>query len=350
MARGEACVSVAVLMREITISGGGLAGLALASALRMREIPVVVLEAGNYPRHRVCGEFISGVSEETLAALGIAGLFDDALRHETLAWFETGRAIHQDRMPSPALGISRFLLDERLRRHVESMGGTVRTGVRCVPVPQEGGVWAAGRKPSNGPWIGLKAHVRGIAMTADLEMHMGGNGYAGLARIEDGWTNVCGLFRMDRSIRAEPAALLTAYLNAGGNRDLAERLDACERRDGSDRAVAGFHLGRQLPLPGVLSLGDAGCMIPPFTGNGMSMAFQAAEIATEPLLDWSGGITSWQETMNRVRDGLARRFKRRLAVASILHPVLLNPGGRNLVRNLSSSGLLPFRPLLSSVR
>jgi 2-polyprenyl-6-methoxyphenol hydroxylase-like FAD-dependent oxidoreductase len=73
---------MADLKKEITIAGGGLAGLALACALRRHDVPVTVLEAGNYPRHRVCGEFISGVSEETLATLAIADLFEEPLCHD----------------------------------------------------------------------------------------------------------------------------------------------------------------------------------------------------------------------------------------------------------------------------
>lgn len=350
MAWGEARVSLAVLNRVITITGGGLAGLSLASALRLRDVPVTVIEAGNYPRHRVCGEFISGVSRTTLENLGIARLFDDARSHHSVAWFENAKLIHRDCLKDSAMGISRYLLDDRLFHHVKSLGAVVNTGARGTPLPGEGAIWTAGRKPENGPWIGLKAHVRGLPMSADLEMHAGSNGYAGLAGVEDGWTNVCGLFRIDRSIKAAPADILTAYLVAGGSNDLAARLSDCEWRDGSHRAVAGFHLGRQIPTPGLLALGDAESMIPPFTGHGMSMAFQAAELAADPLAEWSEGEKSWQETANRIRTLLTRRFKRRLAISGLLHPLLLERRGRNLIRALASAGILPFQPMLAIVR
>ena len=42
-------------------------------------------------------------------------------------------------------------------------------------------------------------------------------------------------------------------------------------------------LGRQKLYPGMCSLGDAEAIIPPFTGNGMSMAFESAESALDPL-------------------------------------------------------------------
>ena len=48
-------------LQPIEIVGGGLAGLSLGLALRQQDIPVTLFEAGSYPRHRVCGEFITGL-------------------------------------------------------------------------------------------------------------------------------------------------------------------------------------------------------------------------------------------------------------------------------------------------
>ena len=350
MARGQTRGMLENLNQEITIAGGGLAGLALATALRHREVPVTVLEAGHYPRHRVCGEFISGVSHETLENLKIHRLFDDALLHQSLAWFQGGRLIHRDHFKVPALGISRYLLDERLHQEVKLLGGTIHTGIRSKPIPQDGWVWAAGRRPRNGQWIGLKLHVKNISKSADLEMHTGKNGYVGLTEVEDGWTNVCGLFRIDRSIHAKGGDLLAAYLDAGDNGKLAANLRASEWREGSFSAVAGFELGRQKSVSGLLVLGDAESMIPPFTGNGMSMAFQAAECAIDPLHAWSQGRQSWQCTTNSVKTALIRKFRTRLAVAGSLHPILLEKSGRSLLQCLASARLLPFQPMLALTR
>ena len=54
------------LLKPITIVGGGLAGLTLGIGLRQRGVPVKILEAGSYPRQRVCGEFISGNGQAVL--------------------------------------------------------------------------------------------------------------------------------------------------------------------------------------------------------------------------------------------------------------------------------------------
>ncbi len=350
MARSPARVSLAGLKRKITIAGGGLAGLSLAVALRRHEVPVTVLEAGSYPRHRVCGEFISGVTGETLEKLGIAELFDGALSHRSLCWYDGGHLLLSDKLKNPAHGISRYVLDQRLRERVVALGGKVKTGERARPEPEDGYIWAAGRRPRNGQWIGLKAHVRHTKLAADLEMHAGSNGYAGLAGVEDGWTNVCGLFKIDRSLQAQGPALLPTYLEAGGNRELAAAIRDSEWREGSFSAIAGFELGRQTPLPGLLCIGDAESMIPPFTGNGMSMAFEAAECALAPLVSWALGELAWQEVTNTVRAHLIQKFSRRLKVASALHPILLKSGGRSVIHQLASAHLLPFQPMMALTR
>ena len=349
MARRAARASVARLKRQVTIAGGGLAGLSLGIALRARGIPVTVLEAGAYPRHRVCGEFISGVTGETLATLGIADLLGDARRQVTLAWHDRGRRFLTDKLPRPAFGISRHLLDARLAERFQQLGGELRTGTRARPEAREGFVWTAGRRARPGRWIGLKAHVR-LATAEDLEMHSGTNGYCGLAGVEDGWTNVCGLFLLDKHIVSRGAHLLPAYLEAGGQTRLAEALRHAVWRDGSFSAVAGFELGRQPPVPGLMCLGDAESMIPPFTGNGMSMAFQAAARAVAPLADWADGALAWPQACRLLGAGLRRGFRRRLLAAAVLHRALFHSGLREAAASLAAAGVLPFRALLPLVR
>lgn len=350
MARGTARASLSGLKKAVTIAGGGLAGLSLAAGLRIRGIPVVVHEAGSYPRHRVCGEFISGVEEATLENLGIPAALEGAIRCSSVAWHREGRMIHEDRLPRPAAGISRHRLDRLLRDRAACLGAEVIEQSRQAREAREGFVWAAGRIPSRSQWIGLKMHYPGLAMASDLAMHLGMNGYVGLARIEEGRVNVCGLFRVDRSIRGSGAALLSGYLRAGGITDLAERLEDAAADASSFCAVAGFSLGRQDVEGGLCTIGDAESMIPPFTGNGMSMAFEAAELALDPLERWSLQKTDWDACIGEIRMRLQRRFRKRLGAAQTLHPVLLSHGGRTLLESMARARILPFRPLLALVR
>ena len=104
--------------KPITIIGGGLAGLTLGIGLRQHGVPVTIHEAGHYPRHRVCGEFISGRGQATLARLGLRELLDQAgaVSAQTTAFFSATKSTAQRPLPSPAICLSRFLLDAALAK------------------------------------------------------------------------------------------------------------------------------------------------------------------------------------------------------------------------------------------
>ena len=86
--------------KSITIVGGGLAGLTLGLGLRERGVPVTLWEAGHYPHHRVCGEFVSGRGLESLDRLRLRRLLEDAgaVTASTAAFFEIGRASCRERV------------------------------------------------------------------------------------------------------------------------------------------------------------------------------------------------------------------------------------------------------------
>ncbi|MFZ0712306.1 MAG: hypothetical protein WAM53_19855 [Terrimicrobiaceae bacterium] len=333
----------------ITIIGGGLAGLSLGIALRKRGDAVSVHEAGIYPRHRVCGEFISGASQGTFDSLGIGDLFDDATRHRSTAWFFRARRIFSAQLPG-GLGISRFTLDERLSRKFQETGGALYQRSRRKPVSEDGLVWCAGRMPAKGRWIGLKCHVPGLEMHADLEMHLASNGYVGLAKVEQDKVNVCGLFRLEPGLSGKGIETLERYLRAGGLDLLAGRIFGAGVDAESFLGVAGFRLGRQEHREGIAALGDAWAMIPPFTGNGMSMAFESARIAADPLHAWQAGRGTWGETLARLRDESKRRFTKRMFWGRLMHPFLTTDAGQAFFTLVSRSGFLPFQSCFHALR
>ncbi len=337
-----ACASMAA-MRRIEIAGGGLAGLSLGIALRRRGVPVLIREASVYPRHRVCGEFINGVTEETLEVLGIWPLFDDALRHRATRWWMGERLILEAELTRPALGMSRWEMDERLREKFENTGGELRTNDRAICEAKEGLVWTAGRMlQKKSELLGLKAHFEGVELEGFLEMHIGEGSYLGLTPItaDGSRVNVCGLFR--KGARTKGVNPIIDALQRSGLDGLAARLEKGRMDQKSLTGISGIQLGEQSVKDDLCTLGDAERMIPPFTGNGMSMAFESAECALQPLIDYAEGGEDWTGTQERIREALDLRFQKRVNLALMLHRCLTIRAGRVTLSAAARSGVLPF--------
>lgn len=329
----------------LEIIGGGLAGLSLGFALQRAGVPVTLHEAGEYPRHRVCGEFITGLSSTTIARLGLESVLSDALQHRDVAWYIGEKRTRIQRLPSPALGLSRHVLDARLASAFVAAGGELLTRSRVTEhTATPGRIFATGRRRGDSPWIGLKFHVGPLVLARELELHLGDQAYIGLARIETGRVNVCGLFRRRPLARKGPELLL-AYLHGAGLGSLAERLSAAQPDPASCCAVAAVSFDRRVPAENRVMLGDACAMIPPFTGNGMAMAFQSAELALDPLLAYASGATKWPETCRLIHAALRRRFRLRLASAHALHPFLLHSPRQRVLGALTRARILPLQPL-----
>src|ERR1035441_7554800 len=118
--------------KPLTIVGGGLAGLTLGIGLRQKGIPVTTWEAGHYPRHRVCGEFISGRGQDVLARLGLREAFVQAglVLARTAAFYLGPSGSPVRALPEPALCLSRFTMEPLLAHQVRQAGGELHANAR----------------------------------------------------------------------------------------------------------------------------------------------------------------------------------------------------------------------------
>lgn len=329
--------------QRVEIVGGGLAGLSLGLALRHAGVPVTVFEAGSYPRQRVCGEFITGLKPHTAETLGLGPILAGALPHRRVAWFRQGREFCHHELPEVAWALSRYDLDARLADAFVGAGGELRQE-RAETGPRAGRVNAAGRRRARTSWVGLKQHVRGLALACGLEMHLGREAYVGLCELPDGAVNVCGLFRRRPLLADRGGGALGAYLRSSGLEAVAERLTRAHPEGDSVAAVAGFGFDRPEPSP-ELRLGDARCMLPPFLGNGMAAAFQMAEEALAPLIAWSRRSLDWAEAHAAIESRLQHRFRRRQRWGNAVHGFLLGPRRQRWFATLAGAHCLPMNAL-----
>lgn len=331
--------------QPITIVGGGLAGLTLGIGLRQRAVPVTIWESGDYPRHRVCGEFISGRGQNVLQHLGLLPLLKraGAIRVHTAAFISGANRSPARALANPALGLSRYYLDAALAREFQRLGGDLRNRSRWAapgnsqlpPVVRASG--RSAQPTENGwRWFGLKAHAASVPLSADLEMHVSPDNYVGVTRIDRDQVNVCGLFRArPGESHDSPFELLRGKPGS----PLHERLASARFDENSFCSVAGLSLRpRHAAEKFECCIGDALTMIPPVTGNGMSMAFESAEIAIEPLRRYSHGEMNWNETRNAIARACDSAFAQRLDWARRLQwmmfsPLLRSPLGKFLLQS-----------------
>ncbi len=342
------------MVKLIHVIGGGLAGLTLGIELRNRGVPVTIIEAGEYPRHRVCGEFISGRGVEVLRRLQLTDLLQHAgaCEAKSAAFFVREKMAGLHALPASALCISRHVLDAALADQFRSGGGILQTQTREREMePREGMVQATGRRAQaidaeGTRWFGLKVHARGVSLAADLEMHIDRDAYVGLCRLGDGVVNVCGLFRR----RAGESVAGMDSLRGRPGSTLQRRLQEAEFDQESFCAIAGLCLE---PLPidsGACRIGDSLTMIPPITGNGMSMAFESAEIAAEPITLFARGQQSWEETTRAIAGKLQSAFTDRLRWSQRFHHALFSAAGQDWLLPLMMRFGRPWRAAFALTR
>jgi 2-polyprenyl-6-methoxyphenol hydroxylase-like FAD-dependent oxidoreductase len=332
-------------MRQVTIVGGGLAGLTLGIALRQEGVPVRVFEAASYPRHRVCGEFISGTGLEMLRRLG---LWDEIVTRaqwaRTVSFHLQGSTrVLSGSLPEPGLAIGRYELDAFLADKFRGLGGELRTDFRFDgPLDQEGVVRATGRKlqPRGGkrPLLGLKAHLKGVLLQSDLEMHCWGGGYLGLCRLPGGEVNACALIQ-DHLPAGDLKSSWLRMIQDQGAGTARQALAEAKPVEGTFCSVAGFTLERFSGKADDCAIGDAFTMTPPVTGNGMSMAFESAETAAAPLVGYAQGKIRWSACKEAIQQGMVSRFGSRLRWAARLNRLIFTGARHPLLFDLVARGL-----------
>ena len=113
---------------EVLILGGGVAGCAASIALARKGRSVTLIEREPTPRHKVCGEFLSGEALEDLHALGIDVTSLGAVPIDYVRLAAARRAAEAP-LPFPAASLTRKALDTALIAAAIAAGVRVEQGL-----------------------------------------------------------------------------------------------------------------------------------------------------------------------------------------------------------------------------
>src|SRR5580704_13204222 len=134
-------------MRAVDVVGGGPAGAMAALAALRGGAAVRIFEKSAFPRHKVCGEFLSPAILTLLRRAGCDEAFLQ-LRPAVLRQMQLhfGARVIRHRLPEPAYGLSRHQLDLLLLQHAASQGAEVRKEHWTGDTAGVANILACGRK------------------------------------------------------------------------------------------------------------------------------------------------------------------------------------------------------------
>ena len=326
---------------DVIIAGGGPAGSSAAIHLAQRGIRVLLVEQKEFPRAKLCGEFISPECFDHFKKLGVA---DEMLACNPATLTETvfySRRGHRVSVPSgwfatrSAIGLSRAEMDNNLLRRAATAGADVLQnalvtdviecddricGVRIRTNNEERAYHAkltidatgrprilsrkvhehAGEKPSRdrARLVAFKAHFTNTSVARGAcEIYSYRRGYGGLSTIENGMSNLCFIVAAKdvRRLHSDPELVLQNTLMT--NRRAAEVLTTATRSsEWLGVSLDTFGLQDPTPKPGLIAIGDSASFIDPFTGSGMLMALESGELAAKLIVNRSNSFSTIRDS------------------------------------------------------
>lgn len=368
---------------KIAVVGAGPAGASLAIRLAKKNFDVVLIEREKFPRHKLCGEFISPECLRHFRAIGVFGEMlaaGGASIEKTVFYAPDGKSVA---VPSKwfgaggqsALSLSRAAMDFRLLEKAKQTGVAVLEDAQVVGLLQENGkvsgvkvrtkdgssseffadliVDATGRANVLGKLaektfltqreinsksteiknrklkienrlVGFKTHLENAAPEKGAcEIYFFRGGYGGLSAVENGAANLCFLIRAETVKEfggdAEKIVREIVFRNKRAAKTLQNAKSAT---DWLAVSVDGFGAKVLNPAPNLFAVGDAAAFIDPFTGSGMLMALESAEIFADILAE-----NRFAPALIAEKYKLAHRekFQKRLRVCSLMRRAAFVP-------------------------
>jgi flavin-dependent dehydrogenase len=336
--------------KPIIIIGGGLAGLIAAIHLKNSNYDVLVIEKNEFPKHKVCGEYISNEVLPYLKQLGldIASLKPKHINKLSFS-LVSGKSINIS-LPLGGFGISRYELDQYLYKEAIKRGCLiVQDTVSDVNFANDSFIISTNlntyttsivlgafgkrsnldvklernfiQKQSN--WLGVKAHYK-LDFPDDLVgLHHFKGGYCGVSKIENNLVNICYLanyetFKKYKSIVEYESNVVSQ------NKQLKDLFDKAILQFEKPLTISQISFEEKKCVEDhILMIGDTAGLIHPLCGNGMAMAIHSAKIAADLVISFDKGEIKTRDVFeNKYSAQWNYNFKKRLQIGRLLSRIL----------------------------
>lgn len=334
------------LTYDVAIIGGGLAGLTSALHLSKCNKRVLLIEKNEYPKHKVCGEYISNEVLPYLNSLGIDPVKEGAKEIDQLELSTVKSKTIRGELPLGGFGMSRYFLDELLAKkalennvviHQDTVEKISFEDHHFLIYTKKNQMYTgrvvigAFGKRSNldvqmnrkfiqrkSPYLAVKTHVKGVFPDNLVALHNFKGGYCGVSKVETNAINVCYIvnfssFKKYKNIEdfQKQVVLKNDHL-----RKIATQASPIFEKP---LTISQISFKTKKPVEDhILMCGDTAGMIHPLCGNGMGMAIRSAQIASLEILKFLNGKISRHQLENNYLRNWNKEFKIRLRAGHLI--------------------------------
>ena len=299
---------------DVIIIGGGLAGLTSAIHLSMENYSVLLIEKNSYPKHKVCGEY---VSNEVLPYLEFLGFNPFEFGAKRISEFEL--TTHNNKrikakLPLGGFGISRYEFDFQLYKLAIKNSVTVcqdtvtdaefESDIFRIKTKSKGqfqskiAIGAFGKRSNldvkyqrefikkKSPYLGVKIHVSGDFLEEKVALHNFKGGYCGVSKVENDHINLCYItnyktFKKYKDIDTFQREVLFK------NSDLKAVFQNTKPEFDKPLTISQISFETKNPVENhMIMCGDTAGMIHPLCGNGMGIAIRSSQLASLLIIDY----------------------------------------------------------------
>ena len=294
------------MIYDVIIIGGGLAGLALSIDLKLKGHSILLIEKSDYPRNKVCGEYISMESYMYLHSLCPSLNKYELPKITQFKITSLGKNTFNTPLDLGGFGVSRFLLEDLLYQQAISIGVQVviNTKVEASSIGKIDGLYqvqtkseiylakivcnTSGRKSnieaksenrikSKNNYIGVKYHIKLDRNTELIEIHNFKGGYCGISSIENDMNCLCYIVNSEELKKVGNSIQRLEKEILSKNSQLKNIFSDAVFLFKEPYTISGINFNiKERIKDGTFLLGDAAGSIAPITGNGMSIALRSA--------------------------------------------------------------------------
>lgn len=358
-------------MLDILIIGGGLAGLTNAIHLSKAGLKVQLIEKNSFPKHKVCGEYISNEVLAYLKYLNVDPFQSGAVAiNRFLLSTPKGKTVRAN-LPLGGFGISRYTLDQLLYQKAIESGCLVHQAIvdqidfkedAFTTKTRDGKVYiskfviGAFGKRSNldvalqrsfmqhkSPFLAVKAHYKGDFPDDLVALHNFRGGYCGISKVENNLLNICYLTdfkrfkasgnieKFQQEVLFKNPHLKTIFQTV--EPVFSEPLTISQISFRSKKAVENH----------IFMSGDTAGMIHPLCGNGMGMAIHSASILSDLVLQFFNSKNSTRADLEAAYcQKWQSTFRKRLLTGKLFNALF----SRDKLFEAALSGLTLFPAIL----